>query len=497
MTRNTGHRMCKNRTNRVGDFVSVEECGSFHSTDGGRMPQQADELVGRHGTSYYWANHYFKPKGDVYRNWVTDRYYPTQGLAIYDTWLPTTMKNNTFYDYFSEEGDAYRHAVGVHLNNKFRMSIKNTFLSNHTYINTPREIQTGIVECTDTGSICNEMFPYQKKFGVDFGNPPLLRQLGDGEKTFGFIDIEGTYNDGERAFVFAKDMTTMVTGCRNVDEAPGIGYPGVKICPLDVPSASMEVDFDGLPDGYQAGLQFRFESLLDSAGPLDLSGTSETFGGGIRPQIEAARTYTMKYLWNAPPSETQFKLWEADAGTSYRISVCIGANTVAQVMDTQRYIDHDCTPVGLNTAEAREVFSFEELNSVTDQEAFFRDGEWIHLKWNQISDRRLGGSFTWPRGDNVTVADTPNMLGGIDPFTWDVNYPSVWPAHMGDGGHVMTLMLDDTTYNGVIDCQPFEEPIQTTTTTTTTTTAGKLGAIIDKLSTYFRTKYINSITQGT
>ena len=60
----------------------------------------------------------------------------------------------------------------------------------------------------------------------------------------------------------------------------------------------------------------------------------------------------------------------------------------------------------------------------------------------------------------------------IDPFDWDVNYPSVWPSHQGktvslsslytrflaNGGSGIQLLFDDTTYSGVIDCQPFTEP---------------------------------------
>ena len=51
-----------------------------------------------------------------------------------------------------------------------------------------------------------------------------MRELGDGEKTFGFVDIEGRYNPTMlggfwRAFVFAREMKTMTTGCINYEEA--------------------------------------------------------------------------------------------------------------------------------------------------------------------------------------------------------------------------------------------------------------------------------------
>ena len=306
MTRNTGHRTCKNSSNRVGDFVTVETCGYFGDD---LEPSRTHEQAG-HTPGYFGTNFYFKPAGDVYRNWCTNQYYATQGLAIYDTWLPTTMINNTFYDYFSEEGDGYRHAVGVHLNNLFRMVIKNAWISDHTYVNTPREIQTASVSCSQPG--CDSDYPYEQKFGRDFGNPPLIRDVADGEKTFGFIDLDGRYNNGVKAFVVARELTTMITDCTDFDTLPGVGSPGVKVCSLDVPSANLEIDFKGLPDNFQAGLIYRFESLLDSPGPLDLAGTSQTFGGGIRPQIEAFRTYTMKFLHNSPPTQIVMNLFEAD-----------------------------------------------------------------------------------------------------------------------------------------------------------------------------------------
>ena len=87
MTRNTGHRICKNSSNRVGDFVTVETCG--HSDDV-LQPSQLNTQSG-HAPGYFGYNYYFKPAGDVYRSWCTDQYYPTQGLAIYDTWLATSM----------------------------------------------------------------------------------------------------------------------------------------------------------------------------------------------------------------------------------------------------------------------------------------------------------------------------------------------------------------------------------------------------------------------
>ena len=88
----------------------------------------------------------------------------------------------------------------------------------------------------------------------------------------------------------------------------GIGKPGIKVCPWNVPGATIEMQMKDYISGYKAGLQYAFEPLLDSEGPLVLSGTKLDFSGGIRPQFEADRTYTMKFLHSAPPAEV--KTWK-------------------------------------------------------------------------------------------------------------------------------------------------------------------------------------------
>ena len=86
---------------------------------------------------------WYKPEGDVYRQFGREITYPVQGIAMYDTWMPTMMENNVFYDYPGL--DAYRHGIGSHLSNEFLMSIKNLYLRNNTFHNTPRAIQMAVI----------------------------------------------------------------------------------------------------------------------------------------------------------------------------------------------------------------------------------------------------------------------------------------------------------------------------------------------------------------
>ena len=77
----------------------------------------------------------------VVRQAMFDMYYPVQGLALYDTWMPTANYGNRFYDYNSQTADS--HGIGAHLGNDFQMVMKNLYLANNTFFNTDREIQFG------------------------------------------------------------------------------------------------------------------------------------------------------------------------------------------------------------------------------------------------------------------------------------------------------------------------------------------------------------------
>ena len=132
MSRNTGHKKCKNdyeRTVDSWDLVLPRTC-AYVGENGGPAdwkdwPPRANTVI---NNKVYW----YKVAGDVYRQFGKDKFYPVQGLAVYDTWMPTVIQNNTFVNFFSKDGDAHRHAVGAHLGNEFQMSIKNFIMINNT-----------------------------------------------------------------------------------------------------------------------------------------------------------------------------------------------------------------------------------------------------------------------------------------------------------------------------------------------------------------------------
>ena len=82
-------------------------------------------------------------------------------------------------------------------------------------------------------------------------------------------------------------------------------------------------------------------------------------------------------------------LSEADAGTSYRLSVCIGADTVVETKTGRRFQKINGGVRSDHYVDTHEVFSFEELNDFTTNEAVYRDGEWLHLKFNQIKVKKF------------------------------------------------------------------------------------------------------------
>ena len=57
--------------------------------------------------------------------------------------------------------------------------------------------------------------------------PNLWRDIADGEKNMGYVDLDGQhcFNNGEPCFVMAREMTTVNTGCRNIDTGKGIRSP--------------------------------------------------------------------------------------------------------------------------------------------------------------------------------------------------------------------------------------------------------------------------------
>lgn len=119
------------------------------------------------------------------------------------------MKDNTFYNYYSKDGDAYRHAVGVHASNNFHVIVKNTYVTNMQYHNCDREIQMGAVVSTDVDGDVNTL---TNDWGDNYGSPAVYRDLGDGERTMGYSDLDGHFNNGVPCYVMNQDVTTLYNG---------------------------------------------------------------------------------------------------------------------------------------------------------------------------------------------------------------------------------------------------------------------------------------------
>ena len=83
------------------------------------------------------------------------------------------------------------------------------------------------------------------------------------------------------------DITTIFTGCRYVAENAtiGVGWPGVRICPMNRPQASVKFT-QGSYKKLNNGLQMQIQSPQNrDEPPLVLSGTGESWVGDVRPGI--------------------------------------------------------------------------------------------------------------------------------------------------------------------------------------------------------------------
>ena len=74
----------------VGGVVSGANAVALHSFnnndpyfDNGRETYWPAMGQNFNGMGMYWL----KANGDVYRQWGSDEWYPTQGISIYDSWL--------------------------------------------------------------------------------------------------------------------------------------------------------------------------------------------------------------------------------------------------------------------------------------------------------------------------------------------------------------------------------------------------------------------------
>ena len=300
-------------------------------------------------------------------------------------------------------------------------------------------------------------------WGDNYGT--VYRDSSDGERTMGYSDLDGHFNDGTRCFVMNPDITTIFTGCRYVAENAtiGVGWPGVRICPMNRPQASIKIR----QDSYRSlanGLQMQIQSPQNrEEPPLILSGTGEAWIGDIRPTLEAFQTFEISWIRGQPPLDITINLQDADKDTWYRLSLCIGqAYAVNFVESERRTLQNNA---GWNNIVGSafmmtNVDSFDALNANSDNSVYYHDQAtgWLHLKITQEDDRRLGGEFTDKDGNTWTVADSPNIIFNLA-NDLEVNYPSIWNFNMPKGSHFVNINLDkgSTGNTGETTCEPFNE----------------------------------------
>ena len=162
------------------------------------------------------------------------------------------------------------------------LTFKNTYVTNQRYFNVDRQVQMSRVV---SNAINGDDQTPTNDFGDNYGT--VYRDSSDGERTMGYSDLDGHFNDGTRCFVMNPDITTIFTGCRYVAENAtiGVGWPGVRICPMNRPQASVKFT-QGSYKKLNNGLQMQIQSPQNrDEPPLVLSGTGESWIGDIRPGI--------------------------------------------------------------------------------------------------------------------------------------------------------------------------------------------------------------------
>ena len=303
-------------------------------------------------------------------------------------------------------------------------------------------------------------------WGDNYGT--VYRDASDGERTMGYSDLDGHFNDGTRCFVMNPDITTIFTGCRYVAENAtiGVGWPGVRICPMNRPQASIKIR-QGNHRSLRDGLQMQIQSPQNrDEPPLILSGTGESWIGDIRPTLEAFQTFEISWIRGQPPRDITINLQDADKDTWYRLSLCVGQVPVTNVESERRTLQNNAGWNNILNSKITmtDVGSFDALNDNNDNSVYYHDQAtgWLHLKITQEDDRRIGGQFTDKDGNTWTVADSPNIIFDLAEDL-EVNYPSIWNFNMPKGSHFVYVNLDygnikDINNGGdLITCDPITE----------------------------------------
>ena len=244
-------------------------------------------------------------------------------------------------------------------------TFQNTYVTNQNYYNVDRHVQMSRV---NSYAINGDAETSVNDWGDNYGT--VYRDASDGERTMGYSDLDGHFNDGTRCFVMNPDITTIFTGCRYVAENAtiGVGWPGVKICPMNRPQASIKIR-QGNHRSLRDGLQMQIQSPQNrDEPPLILSGTGESWIGDIRPTLEAFQTFEISWIRGQPPRDITINLQDADKDTWYRLSLCVGQVPVTNVESERRTLQNNAgwNNIVNSAVQMTDVGSFDALNDNSD-----------------------------------------------------------------------------------------------------------------------------------
>ena len=170
---------------------------------------------------------------------------------------------------------------------------------------------------------------------------PIRRDIGDGEKTTGFVDLDGTWSpDGKPSYIITEECNTIATGCTKNITGNGIMDPAWMSCPLDLEIAVMSIFVGGTTYGSYVseteGGRLNITSALRDREPLIMNSNKDVFSGEFRPNIDAYHPYMLHFMGTPPQNRIVFDVSEAEVGTWYRMSACVGTSAVVRSVTSER-----------------------------------------------------------------------------------------------------------------------------------------------------------------
>ena len=328
-TKNTGHKVCthdKTLTYDSRDLVTPRICSDTREGNVDLIDErpQTDVLVRR---MIFW----YKAASDVYRQHGTHKYYPIQGMSIYDSFIPTLIKNVTFQNYPRDEY-ANRHALGAHVNHKNPLIPKAFALTDITYINVDSYFQNAHVVSTES---FGDQYTKWGNYGDDFGTTSQnkVRSLTDGEKNTGYVDVAGIWTNGQPAYIFPTTQYNVNTNCVVVLEGdqPHVHEPGLKACPITTPVGSLTLRAYDYQVDATNGIHMEITTVgtnIDEGKPLIMRTADKSTTGFIHNNLEGYKTHKMEWKGSQPPSSMVYEINDSEVNVWYRMSLCVGKSTV-------------------------------------------------------------------------------------------------------------------------------------------------------------------------